>query len=95
MKKLFGFDVTLKELMNLGEASSRVKRLAALFDMLKSYWYDIKDSERAQHRWENIRIGSVDVYLDTDNSLCMKFETRFAFPDGDEFLDLLSQLKSS
>lgn len=94
MKKLFTFDVTLKELMNLEECSKRIKKLAGLFFFLKGFWYELDENHEAveNKRWNNIRVGSVDVYLDEEKNLCLKFVTRFSFEQTPEPIKVLEHI---
>jgi hypothetical protein len=86
MKQLFSFDVRLQDLMNLEKYSQKVDKLSLIFDLLKGFWYTLKDKTAEQERWNNIRIGSVDVYLDETNSLHLDFTTRFSFNSSPEML---------
>lgn len=89
--KLFNFDVTLKDLMNLGERAQKVEKLKMLFVMLEKIWYPNKEDQ--QHRWNDIRIGSVDVYVDKDNQINMNFTTRFDIGDSPEAMKVLEHFK--
>jgi hypothetical protein len=96
MNNLFSFDVTLKDLMNLGERAEEVEKLKIIFAFLKMFWYNDtgkeleEDSER---RWNNIRVGSINVYLNEDKHLCMEFVTRFQFQSSPQIVSLLERLK--
>lgn len=96
MNKLFSFDVTLKDLMNLGERAKDVAKLEAVLIFLRMFWYDLKDDEMGEDehkRWNNIRVGSIDVYLDDDKHLCMEFSTRFQFQNHPQILNWFEGLK--
>ena len=93
MEKLFRFDVRLKDLMNLGEMGEKSEKLGLIFEILRGFWYTLEDKVREQERWNRIRIGSVDVYLDEDKSLCMKFTTRFTFQNAPTVLHVLEAFK--
>jgi hypothetical protein len=96
MNKLFSFDVRLKDLMNLGERAKEVKKLDLIFMLLKGSWYTLKNDPNAeQERWDRIRVGSVDVYLDEGKNLHLDFVTRFHFENSPEILALLDELKNS
>ncbi len=86
-KKLFTFDVTLKELMNLKEYAKEFPKLGATFSLLKMFWYNLPDKIDAIKRWNGIRVGSIYVFLDDDNSLHLDFVTRFRFADKTPYLD--------
>ena len=97
MNRLFGFDVTLKDLMNLGERAKEVKKLEAILVFLRMFWYDLKGEELEEsesERWNNIRVGSIDVYLNEDKNLCMEFVTRFQFQSSPQILNWLEELKN-
>ena|SRR5258706_6342334 len=96
MDKLFSFDVTLKDLMNLGERAKEVKKLEATLALLQMFWYDLPNEaleEKEQERWNNIRVGSIDVFLDEHKHLCMEFVTRFQFQNSPQILNWLEGLK--
>ena len=96
MNKLFSFDVTLKDLLNLGERAQEVEKLKAVFAFLQMFWYNDKGNEledEEQDRWNNIRVGSMDVYLNEDKHLCMEFVTRFQFQSSPQIVQLLERLK--
>lgn len=96
MNKLFTFDVTLKDLMNLGERAEEVEKLKAIFTFLQMFWYDDTGNEledEEDDRWNNIRVGSVDVYLNEDKHLCLEFYTRFQFQSSPQIVSLLERLK--
>jgi hypothetical protein len=95
MNKLFGFDVRLKDLMNLGKYARQVPKLEVIFKFLESYWYTLEDKAAEEERWNNIRVGSVDVYLDKDQHLCMEFSTRFQFQNSPEVLKFLEKVKDA
>lgn len=97
MNKLFSFDVTLKDLMNLGERAKEFKKLEAVLGLLQMFWYDLPDEaleEVEQNRWNNIRVGSIDVFLDEHKHLCMEFVTRFQFQNSPQILSWLEELKN-
>lgn len=93
MNKLFRFDVRLKDLMNLGEQTKEVTKLDLIFTLLKGFWYNLKDKKAEEERWNNIRVGSIEVYLDEHKHLCFEFVTRFQFQNSPEILELLEKLK--
>lgn len=93
MSKLFSFDVTLQDLMNLGDRAKSVKKLDLIFLFLKGFWYDLKDKVAEKERWNNVRVGSVDVYLNEDKHLCLQFVTRFQFQQSPQILEFLEKLK--
>lgn len=93
MEKLFSFDVRLKDLMNLGDMGKEFEKLGLMFEILKGFWYTLEDKVREQERWNSIRVGSMDVYLDEDKTLCMKFYTRFTFKNAPTVLRLLEAFK--
>lgn len=97
MDRLFSFDVTLQDLMNLGARAKDVVKLEAIFLLLRKFWYDLGDelSEEEQERWNRIRVGSIDVYLDDDQHLCFEFATRFTFTNNPQILAFLNKLKDS
>jgi hypothetical protein len=90
MKKLFSFDVTLRELMYLG--SKKTPQLGLIFEFLKQFWYVI-EGRLDMERWDNIRIGSVDVFLDQDGHLHLDFMTRFHLNGKPKTLEFLDALK--
>ena len=90
-KDLFFVDVTLKDLMNLGERAKDILKLRMLFTLLEKYWYG--DKEKDLDRWNRIRIGSIWIYLDKNNALHLDFVTRFAFENSPEFLKILEYFK--
>lgn len=97
MDKLFSFDVTLKDLMNLGERAKDVKKLELVLGFLQMFWYNDSGNEledEEQHRWNNIRVGSIDVYLNKDKNLCMEFVTRFQFQSSPQILNWFEELKN-
>lgn len=75
MKKIFDFDFTLSHLMDL--SLSPMKKVQTLFDYLTNFWYTDKDGQLDKERWENVRIGTCEVYLDEDEVLHLDFATRF------------------
>lgn len=91
MKKLFDFDVTLKDLMHLGERAKEVTRLGAVFSLLKIFWYNLKDRDKEAEakRWNRIRVGSIYVFLDDDNHLHIDFVTRFNLTAATAYIDAL------
>ena len=93
MNKLFRFDVTLKDLMNLGERAKNFPKLGMIFEFLKGFWYTLKDKEAEQERWANVRVGSIEVYLDEHKHLCMEFATRFQFRNSPEILEFFEKFK--
>ena len=102
MNKLFSFDVTLKDLMNLGERAKEFPKLQIIFEFLEHYWYDLKDIksepktifEQEKQRWNYVRVGSIDVYLDDQNQLCFEFKTRFQFSGNPTILEFFEKIKS-
>jgi hypothetical protein len=98
------FDVRLKDLMNLEKQSENFSKLHLLFTLLDHYWYNIGDKSTRkgrkdrQERRNQIRIGSVSVFLDDDGALHLDFCTRFSFkndPSVLEFLDQISNFEDS
>jgi hypothetical protein len=85
--QLFSFDVTLKDLMNLGRRAKEVPKLGAIFSLLKIFWYKLDDKERAKERWGRIRVGSVDLFIDDEDHLHMDFVTRFHFGNARAYLE--------
>lgn len=96
-EELFTFDVTLKDLVNLGQRAKDVPQLDAIFLLLEKYWYSLPDShpEEEEERWNRIRVGSIDVYLDDDKHLCMEFSTRFQFQNNPQVLAFLQKVKDN
>jgi hypothetical protein len=92
MKNLFRFDVTLQELLHLGDLAKNFSRLRVLFSLLDHWWYDLSDKKRSEERRKNIRIGSVNVFLDDDGGLHLDFITRFGFKDEPGAVELLENL---
>lgn len=81
--------------MNLGDRAKEVWKLQAIMEFLKRFWYKPSgDAIRDFHRWNDIRVGSVDVFLDDDKNLHLDFVTRFNFAAIPEMLEILDQLKS-
>lgn len=72
MKKA-SIDVTYNELKDLGNHPS----LKNLFQDLYRYWVN-PHPERA----DNVRIGTVDVYLNEDGNLKIEFTTRFSLNEN-------------
>jgi hypothetical protein len=95
MKKLFTFDVTLKELMDLRSVAKEFHRLSAVFSLLKLFWYNLSDKKDQIRRWNRIRVGSVQVFLDDDNLLHLDFFTRFNLSAYKPFLDALDLISVS
>lgn len=92
---IFAFDVTLKDLMNLGDRAKEVWKLQAIMEFLKRFWYKPSgDAIRDSHRWNDIRVGSVDVFLDDDKNLHLDFVTRFSLGSYPEIVELLEKLKA-
>lgn len=96
MDNLFSFDVTLKDLMNLGERAKEVKKLEAILLFLQMFWYDLPNDaleENELERWNNVRVGSINVFLDEHKHLCMEFVTRFQFQNNPQVISWLEGLK--
>ena len=93
MSKLFGFDVTLKDLMNLGGRAKDVTKLDLIFKFLNGFWYSQADEKNNSERWNNVRIGSIDVSLNEQKNLCIDFTTRFQFQNSPEILEFLEKFK--
>lgn len=94
MNKLFTFDVSLKDLMNLGERAKEVENLDLIFRTLHHFWYNLKDKNQQKRREETTRVGSVDVFLDEDKNLHIDFVTRFSFASLPTMLEVLQKLKA-
>lgn len=92
MKEIFSFDVRLKDLMNLGEQAQTFGKLKALFAILKRSWYSLEDKAAEEERWNRIRIGSVEVFLDDSGALHMDFVTRYSFAQNSRAIELLALL---
>jgi hypothetical protein len=93
MKNIFRFDVTLKDLMNLGQRAKDFTELNAVFAGLHAFWYNLDDKEAQKERENRIRVGSVKVYLDDEYHLHIDFITRFNLENSKPFLDLLNYLR--
>ena len=61
-------DVTYNELIEL----QKVKALKPILDSLKQYWVG-----EMEHRAEDTRIGSIDVFQDNEGHIHLDFVTRF------------------
>lgn len=77
MKKLFDFDVTLKELENLGKKAKQIDKLADLLQFLQILWYGDDLEEEIVERENRIRIGTVYIFFDENDILHFDFRTRF------------------
>lgn len=95
MKQLFRFDVTLGELMNLYGRAKEVSKLGAVFSLLKMFWYNLKDKQENKERWNRIRVGSINVYLDDEDHLHLDFITRFHLGNSQPFLNALDLIAES
>jgi len=93
MNQIFRFDVTLKELMNLGVRAKESKKLDLIFNLLQKFWYDLEDKHDQEERENRIRVGSVEVYLDEDSHLHIDFLTRFSFASNSKILQFLDLIK--
>lgn len=92
MNKIFTFDVTLKDLMNLGERAREVSKLDLIFRFLNAFWY-VQDKKGEEERWNSTRVGSVDVFMDEDKNLHLDFATRFSLKSYPEIVKILERLK--
>lgn len=61
---------------------SPMKKVQTLFDYLTNFWYTDKNGDLDKDRWENIRIGTCDVYLDDEDVLHLDFSTRFSLKNA-------------
>lgn len=85
----------MKDLLNLEEYSKEFPKLDLIFRLLSRFWYTLEDKSHEEERWDKIRVGSMEVYLDQDKHLCMKFITRFSFENYPEILEFLEQVKKA
>ena len=94
-KDLFRFDVTLKDLLNLRSCALDIPRLAAVFTLLKTFWYKLSDKASEAERWNRIRVGSIEVFLDEDDHLHLDFITRFNWTNAKPYLEALDIISKS
>lgn len=94
-KDLFRFDVTLKDLLNLRERAKEFPRLAAVFFLLKTFWYKLSDQASEAERWNRVRVGSIEVFLDEDDHLHLDFITRFNWTNAKSYLEALDLIAKS
>jgi hypothetical protein len=86
MRKLFSFDVRLKDLESLrGNNSIKVRMI---MDFLETFWFEGQGGLDPEY-WDRVRIGSVDVYLDDQNHLHLDFVTRFHLGNYPEIIKVL------
>lgn len=89
MKKLFYFDVTLKELESLrGNKSEKVQ---TILDFLKVFWFEGSGGSDPEY-WDRVRVGTVNVYLDDSDQVHLDFVTRFHLGNYPKIKEMLSKL---
>lgn len=77
-------DVTYNQLVSLKEANS--KSIETLLHLLREFWCNNPE------RQDEVRIGTINVYLDKDDALHLDFSTRFSFENCPKIKDLLGQM---
>lgn len=90
MKKLFEFDVTLKDLDSLSQHSFDKVQIIMIF--LNTFWFEHLGGSSPEY-WDRVKIGTMQVFLDDDNHLHLDFATRFSLTNYPKIIEILEELK--
>jgi hypothetical protein len=90
MKKLFDFDVTLKDLDSLSQHP--FDKVQVIMTFLKTFWFERSGGSNPEY-WDRVRVGTIQVFLDDDNHLHLDFHTRFSLTNYPKITEILEELR--